>query len=143
MTIFVAIFLMLWLLADLVNTCWLNIFDFFFHWKLHCISFHMPCRMSSHDVLLWRKNSKHEAHFKTKLWIFHENPNEKKCTFSQLCQLWSTPVAHMLMIWTNRFWGLTSIHLKSFHLQYHGLKRNIHLGGSKKPFFLPYRSFLE
>ena len=85
---------------------------------------------------LMEKNSKHKAHFKTKLWIFHENPNDKKCTFSQLCQLWSTPVAHMLMIWTNRFWGLTSIHLKSFHLQYHGLKRNIHLGGSKKIFFV-------
>ena len=149
-----------------VNKCWLNstfhnIFDYFcgyfpydltfgrfsqhlltkyfwflFRWKLCCISFQMPCRMSSHDVLSWRKNSKHKAHFKTKSWIFHENPNAKKRTFSKFCQLWSTPVAHMLMIWASRFWGLTSIYLKSFHLKYHGLKRNIHLGGSKNPFFV-------
>ena len=51
--------------------------------------------------------------------------------------LWSTRVDCMCLVWTNTFWGLVIIYLKSLALKYHVQKWNIHHEGSKKTFFFP------
>ena len=132
-----------WIFGNLVSTCWLKFSNFFgivnfAIWALKCrvaclhTMFICEIRVKSNFVI-----SSQKIEF-SKNWDFWQKPK-----FYPSRPLWSTRVDHMLMLSLNKFWGLISIHLKSFHPKYYDMKPKTHQGGSEKPFFRVWGHLLE